>query len=77
MKKFLRNIIGESIYKHLSRKKEIYMFNKRIKKFRKKNLKDKNAKEVQFIFQKAELLGKWLRLTGNEQTIYMFLKIRP
>ncbi|EOU1560129.1 polysaccharide pyruvyl transferase family protein [Clostridium perfringens] len=35
MKKFLRNIIGESIYKHLSRKKEIYMFNKRIKKFRK------------------------------------------
>ena len=49
----------------------------RIKKFRKKNLKDKNAKEVQFIFQKAEFLGKWLRLTGNEQTIYMFLKIRP
>ena len=35
------------------------------------------AEEVQSIYKKADLLGKWFRLTGNEQTIYMFLKIRP
>ncbi len=35
------------------------------------------SNEVKTIYKKAELLGKWFRLTGNEQTIYMFLKIRP
>ena len=35
------------------------------------------ATEINEIYKKAELLGKWLRLTGNTQTIFMFLKIRP
>ena len=48
-----------------------------IQNYRKRNLRGENTDEVQSIFKKAELLGKWLRLTGNEQTIYMFLKIRP
>jgi hypothetical protein len=36
-----------------------------------------NTEEINEIYKKAELLGKWLRLTGNPQTIFMFLKIRP
>ncbi len=36
-----------------------------------------HSDEVRSIYKKADLLGKWFRLTGNEQTIYMFLKIRP
>jgi len=35
------------------------------------------TEEINEIYKKAELLGKWLRLTGNPQTIFMFLKIRP
>jgi hypothetical protein len=45
--------------------------------YRKKTPRGENLDEVIGIYRKAELLGKWLRLTGNEQTIYMFLKIRP
>jgi hypothetical protein len=45
--------------------------------YRKKTPKGENPDEILDIYRKAELLGKWLRLTGNEQTIYMFLKIRP
>lgn len=48
-----------------------------IQPYRKKNPKGIDVEEVKQILRKAELLGKWLRLTGNEQTIYMFLKIRP
>jgi len=48
-----------------------------IKSYRKKIPKGENSGEIIEIFQKAERLGKWLRLTGNEQTIYMFLKIKP
>jgi hypothetical protein len=48
-----------------------------INPYRKKTPKGENLGEVIEIYRKAELLGKWLRLTGNEQTIYMFLKIRP
>lgn len=36
-----------------------------------------NTDEITEIYKKAELLGKWFCETGNEQTIYMFLKIRP
>lgn len=39
--------------------------------------KGENTEEINEIYKKAELLGKWLRLTGNPQTIFMFLKIRP
>lgn len=42
-----------------------------------KNPSGDHSEEVKMIYKKAELLGKWFRLTGNEQTIYMFLKIRP
>lgn len=45
--------------------------------YRRKEPKGKSSEEVISIFKKADLLGKWFRLTGNEQTIYMFLKIRP
>jgi hypothetical protein len=44
---------------------------------RRTNSKQENAKELNDIYKKSELLGKWFRLTGNEQTIYMFLKIQP
>jgi len=45
--------------------------------YRKKNPRGENIEEVKQILKKAELIGKWLRLTGNPQTIYMFLKIQP
>jgi len=45
--------------------------------YRKINPKGEDIEEVIEIFHKAELLGKWLSLTGNAQTIFMFLKIRP
>ena len=48
-----------------------------IRPYRRKVLKGENLDEITEIYKKAELLGKWFRLTGNEQTIYMFLKIRP
>ena len=48
-----------------------------VNKFSKKLPVGENVEEIRTIYKKAELLGKWLRLTGNEQTIYMFLKIRP
>lgn len=37
----------------------------------------KTKEELSDIFNKAKLLGKLFYLTGNEDTIYMFLKIRP
>ena len=48
-----------------------------VNKLSKKLPVGENVEEIRTIYKKAELLGKWLRLTGNEQTIYMFLKIRP
>lgn len=45
--------------------------------YRKRNVRGDSIEEVNSILKKAELLGKWLRLTGNPQTIYMFLKIKP
>lgn len=48
-----------------------------IKEYRKKTPVASSTAEINQIFKKAELLGKWFRLTGNEQTIYMLLKIRP
>lgn len=48
-----------------------------IRPYRKKSLRGEKFNEIIKIYKKAELLGKWLRKTGNEQTIYMFLKIRP
>ena len=36
-----------------------------------------HSEEVDEIFKRAEFLGKWFKQTGNEQTIYMFLKIQP
>lgn len=48
-----------------------------VNKFSKKLPVGESNEEIRTIYKKAELLGKWLRLTGNEQTIYMFLKIRP
>lgn len=48
-----------------------------IKPYRKRTPRGENINEIVEIYRKAELLGKWFRLTGNEQTIYMFLKIRP
>jgi hypothetical protein len=48
-----------------------------IRPYRKKTPRGENIDEIIEIYRKAELLGKWFRLTGNEQTIYMFLKIRP
>ena len=44
---------------------------------RKKSIKDEHAQEVNDIYKKAEFLGKWMKQTGNAQTIYMFLKIQP
>jgi len=46
-------------------------------RYRKATPKGQNTDEINEIYKKAELLGKWLRLTGNPQTIFMFLKIRP
>jgi hypothetical protein len=48
-----------------------------INSYKRKTPKGENTREVIEIYHKAELLGKWFRLTGNEQTIYMFLKIKP
>jgi hypothetical protein len=48
-----------------------------VQPYRKKLLTGDGIEEVKEIFRKAELLGRWFRLTGNVQTIYMFLKIRP
>jgi len=45
--------------------------------YKKATPKGEIATEINEIYKKAELLGKWLRLTGNTQTIFMFLKIRP
>jgi len=45
--------------------------------YRKKNPRGVNVDEIKQILKKAELIGKWLRLTGNPQTIFMFLKIQP
>jgi len=45
--------------------------------YRKTVPKGDKVEEISEIYKKAELLGKWLRLTGNPQTIFMFLKIRP
>ncbi|TPE42166.1 three component ABC system middle component [Pontibacter mangrovi] len=45
--------------------------------YRRKSLTGSGTEEVKEIFRKAELLGKWMSLTGNQQTIFMFLKIRP
>jgi hypothetical protein len=45
--------------------------------YRRATPKGENTDEINEIYKKAELLGKWLRLTGNPQTIFMFLKIRP
>jgi hypothetical protein len=45
--------------------------------YRRSTPKGEIANEINEIYKKAELLGKWLRLTGNTQTIFMFLKIRP
>jgi len=44
---------------------------------RRKSFSVTNSDEVNLILSKAEFLGRWFNLTGNEQTIYMFLKIRP
>jgi hypothetical protein len=44
---------------------------------KKKSINDEHAQEVNDIYKKAEFLGKWMKQTGNEQTIYMFLKIQP
>lgn len=49
----------------------------KVNNYRKKSPQGQGIEEVVEIYRKAELLGKWLSLTGNEQTIYMFLKIRP
>ncbi|MGF7077722.1 three component ABC system middle component [Mucilaginibacter sp. UYCu711] len=46
-------------------------------RYKKATPKGENTEEINEIYKKAELLGKWLRLTGNPQTIFMFLKIRP
>jgi Family of unknown function (DUF6521) len=46
-------------------------------RYKKITPKGENTAEINEIYKKAELLGKWLRLTGNTQTIFMFLKIRP
>ncbi|MPL70223.1 hypothetical protein SDC9_15978 [bioreactor metagenome] len=48
-----------------------------VRPYRNKKPKGENIDEIIDIYRKAELLGKWFRLTGNDQTIYMFLKIRP
>ncbi len=45
--------------------------------YRKATPKGESTFEIKEIYKKADLLGKWLRLTGNTQTIFMFLKIRP
>lgn len=48
-----------------------------ITQYMRRNPTGEHSDEVRSIYKKADLLGKWFRLTGNEQTIYMFLKIRP
>lgn len=48
-----------------------------VSSYRKATPRGEKVEEINEIYKKAELLGKWLRLTGNTQTIFMFLKIRP
>lgn len=48
-----------------------------IEPYRKRNPRGDSVEEINMILKKAELLGKWFRLTGNPQTVYMFLKIKP
>lgn len=48
-----------------------------VEPYRKKTPRGFAIDEVKNILIKAEFLGKWFRLTGNSQIIYMFLKIKP
>lgn len=48
-----------------------------VEPYRKKTPRGLMIEEVKQILIKAELLGRWFRITGNPQTIYMFLKIKP
>jgi len=48
-----------------------------VEPYRKRTPRGLAIDEVKQILIKAELLGRWFRLTGNQQTIYMFLKIKP
>lgn len=45
--------------------------------YKKTTSRDEHGQEVNEIFKRAEFLGRWFKQTGNEQTIYMFLKIQP
>lgn len=48
-----------------------------VEPYRKKTPRGLAIEEIKQILVKAELLGRWFQLTGNTQTIYMFLKIKP
>lgn len=45
--------------------------------YRKKNPSGDSIDEIKEIYAKVKLLGKWLSLTGNVQSIFAFLKIKP
>jgi len=45
--------------------------------YRKKKVLYKNSNEIEDIYKKAEMLGKWLGKTGNIKTIYSLIGIKP
>ena len=45
--------------------------------YRKKAIQYKNSNEIEDIYKKAEMLGKWLGRTGNIKTIYSLIGIKP
>ena len=45
--------------------------------YRKKSMNYKDSNEVEEIYKKAEMLGKWFGRTGSIKTIYSLMGIRP
>ncbi len=45
--------------------------------YRKKTIQYKNSNEIEDIYKKAEMLGKWLGRTGDITTIYSLIGIKP
>ena len=57
---------------HINNKAELELIS-----YRKKAIQYKNSNEVEDIYKKAEMLGKWLGRTGNIKTIYSLIGIKP
>lgn len=46
-------------------------------KYRKKNLKYTDDSEIQNIFSKAKMLGKWLTCIGDVKTVFTLIGVKP